>query len=211
MEPISEDTWKQFNHKMQWDIITALRGPDIRYSDTIKWFTTNVIRHRMMNITNTHGSVNEDLGLVVLPSPFPSYIERGMEATNPVVEENGRKRRSKPENPIPLFAYWGADHFLQHTAEAAEFLGIPILYCPLEIWEKAMGERYYQAGITMLEGLKELAKEKEKAAKDAEENPDAPFIDSKILLQYAGRRRSLPSKKLVNELERHITKITGRW
>ena len=64
---MTPEQWKTLPDKARWDITVTLRGPDSRYGETIKWFTSSVIRGQVVEIFNTHGLVNPDLHLVILP------------------------------------------------------------------------------------------------------------------------------------------------
>jgi len=187
MTPITKEEWANFNHKMQWDIITALRGPDIRDSHTMKYYTTGVIRFRMNQITSTHGSVTPDLGVVVLPDPFPHYHEEGLELS-------WRGRALEPEKAqYPHIAFWSPEHFLQHVAEAAQYLSIPIVWCPMEVWEEAMGLGIVSAGKRMVEGIEEQVKRVEG------DKRGHPFF----------RQRPTQSKAF-QELKQHVKMLNGR-
>src|SRR3990167_9321895 len=43
----TKERWDlELNDKGKWDVMVAMRGPDSNYGETLKWFTTSVIRGR---------------------------------------------------------------------------------------------------------------------------------------------------------------------
>ncbi len=105
IEKLAKADWKAFNPKTRWDIITALRGPDLqgKVGQRLKWLTTAVIRHKMWNVAKPEGGsamTNEELPCVVLP------------------EGNGL-------SGLGLGTGFDSSHFCGHIAEAAVFLNIP--------------------------------------------------------------------------------------
>ncbi len=111
--PITQEYWDGLSEKAQWDIKVALRGPDSYYGETLKWFTTSVIRGYCKRIFRVGGTVNSDLKLVILPAP-------------------------SGWNPTPVKTSWNYKHFVEHVALAAEWLNIPILYIPSDKWHEVM-------------------------------------------------------------------------
>lgn len=109
---MTKQEWKSLTKKQQWDVLVALRGPDITNSEVIKSFTTGVIRKAMSHLIRVGGQLS-DLGFVVLPSPG-SHVFYGM-LTGPIRVD--------------------LDHFALHTYEAADILGVPILVVPNKVWE----------------------------------------------------------------------------
>lgn len=110
---ITKERWNELSEKAQWDIKVALRGPDSYYGETLKWFTTSVIRGAVRDVFRVGGTVNSKLNLVILPYQTHSY-------------EANRKA-------------WNAGHFIEHITLAAEWIGIPILYVPEKLWHEVMG------------------------------------------------------------------------
>lgn len=108
--PITQEEWDKMEGKARWDSTVALRGPDLVHSDTLKWFTTSVIRFRLSKIMRVGGMVNNSLGFVVLPSDHYSIKTEHFDAT----------------------------HFLNHVREAACWLGVPVLYCSQDIFAKML-------------------------------------------------------------------------
>jgi hypothetical protein len=109
LEPLKQEEWDGMHGKARWDSIVALRGPDFRNSQVLKWFTTSVIRFRLSGIMRTGGLVNNQLGFVVLPS-----------------------------NGIAVDGNFDINHFLGHVTEAATWLGIPICWIGSDLFEKAV-------------------------------------------------------------------------
>lgn len=108
--------WDKMSEKAQWDIKVALRGPDSYYGETLKWYTTSVIRGRCRKVFRVGGTVNQDLKAVVLPDNRHSDLPY--------------KKAGK--------SGWNAGHFLEHIEAAASWLNIPILYIPTDTWHEVM-------------------------------------------------------------------------
>jgi hypothetical protein len=123
MTPLTKEQWDQLGDKPRWDVIVALRGPDIPHSETLKWFTTSVIRGKVRKVMRVGGLVNQHLGMVVLPKHPHELME--LPTTLKGIEDVARVR-------------WSPAHFLQHVAEAADWLSIPVLYIPNDVWMQAM-------------------------------------------------------------------------
>ena len=109
---ITRAQWESLNDKAKWDIKVALRGPDSYYGETLKWFTTSVIRGHVRKVFRVGGTVNKDLNLVILP-------------------DNDSDRTATKEK-------WNASHFTGHITSAAEWLNIPILHIPAKEWHTIM-------------------------------------------------------------------------
>lgn len=109
---MTKPEWDELSGKQRWDCLVALRGPDIKRSESVKAITTAVIRHYMSPIMRVGGQVS-DLGFVVLPS--------------------GRVFKKPVTTTASVWP--DLDHFLGHVTEAAEILSIPIVYVPPEVWE----------------------------------------------------------------------------
>jgi hypothetical protein len=103
--PITEEEWNAMIPKAQWDSIVALRGPDLKNSDTLKYFTSSVIRHRMSGIMRVGGMVNRDFPFVIYPQ--------------------GAKDTSM----------FSASHFIGHIREAAHWLNIPVIMVSQKTWD----------------------------------------------------------------------------
>src|SRR5438874_6578787 len=112
---LTKSKWESLSDKEQWDIKVALRGPDCHNSETIKFYTTAVIRAACMKVFRVGGTVNPDLGCVIVPS-WGYGIKK-------IIPE----WQNQPGS-------WNYQHFLQHIEEAAEILSIPILRAPAEAW-----------------------------------------------------------------------------
>lgn len=126
--PLTNEEWEKMSGKARWDSIVALRGPDLIGSDTLKWFTTSVIRYRLGQVMRTGGLVNSHLGFVVLPE--------GCYTT----------KSTKP---------FDVGHFLNHVAEAATWLSVPIAWCSQDIFGKILSGEHYTKVYAVLE--KELS------------------------------------------------------
>lgn len=113
---LTASQWEKMSEKAQWDIKVALRGPDSYYGETLKWYTTSVIRGRCRKVFRVGGTVNQDLKAVVLPDNRHGDITY--------------KKAGK--------VAWNAAHFLEHIEAAASWLNIPILYIPTETWHEVM-------------------------------------------------------------------------
>lgn len=111
LKPISSERWAEFDPKSKWDCIVALRGPDLRRSQVVKFLTTSVIRYVLSGVMRTGGLINNKLPFVVIPSGW------------------------EPEGN------WDSGHFFGHIYEATELLGIPrIILAPAD-WEKVVTEK----------------------------------------------------------------------
>lgn len=108
---MTKENWKLLSKKQQWDILVALRGPDIRNSEVIKNFTTGVIRRAMSTVIRVGGQLS-DLNFVAVPS---GTVFKGLTG-----------------GPLQI----DLDHFCLHTREAAENLGVPVLYVSVSVWEQ---------------------------------------------------------------------------
>lgn len=109
MEPIHRPTkeeWAQFDGKKQWDIQVALRGPDCTKPESIKWFSTAVLRGVMQKAMRVGGTVNEDLRLIILPQA----------------------------GPHGALKCWAWSHFSEHVRIAAHWLEIPVILVPWHTW-----------------------------------------------------------------------------
>lgn len=105
IEPITSDAWNALSEKAKWDSIVALRGPDLKSSDTLKYFTASVIRWRLSGVMRVGGMINRYLGCVVIPAAPKSSSQ------------------------------FDASHFIGHVHEAADWLGVPIVYCGEAAWK----------------------------------------------------------------------------
>lgn len=108
MVPLTKEEWDALNPKAQWDSIVALRGPDLKNSDTLKWFTSSVIRYRLSNAMRVGGLVNSSLPYVVLPKDYPQEKE------------------------------FSISHFTGHIYEAANWLSIPTVNVPGDVYKQLL-------------------------------------------------------------------------
>lgn len=109
---MSLEQWSNLSEKAQWDIKVALRGPDSYYGETLKWFTTSVIRGRVRKVFRVGGTVNSDLKLVVV-----SVL---------------------PHKEIREKTQWNCHHFMDHIRAAASHMGLPQLFVPEDLWHETM-------------------------------------------------------------------------
>lgn len=122
MTKLTASQWNRLSEKAQWDIKVALRGPDANYGDTLKWFTTSVIRGKVSEVFRVGGLVNHDLNLIVIP--------RGKKWGDPApVQEAYRKVG---------YLGWNYHHFIDHIKQAAAYLDLPELPIPAELWHRLM-------------------------------------------------------------------------
>lgn len=106
---LTEEQWDNFNEKAQWDVKVALRGPDSYYGETLKWYTTSVIRGYCSKVFRVGGTVNKDLRLIILPN------DHG--------HSNSYDKTS-----------WNAGHFIEHVELAAYWLKLPTLWVRPDQW-----------------------------------------------------------------------------
>lgn len=131
---MTKEEFEGLSGKAQWDVKVALRGPDVKRSNTAKWFTTSVIRHKVSNIMRVGGTVNDHLNLIIIPDN-PGAIRTG--------ELLG----------------WDASHFINHIIEAAQILSIRCIPIPTKVWVDAcFGDTANERRATKLfiEALEEL-------------------------------------------------------
>lgn len=100
MTPISKEAWEALSGKAKWDVMSAMRGPDLGNSqaETIKWLSTAVLRSRMSAAIRVGGMVNDDLCGVIMPPAL---------------------------SPSPYIPWWSA-HFFAHVKDAANWLDVPV-------------------------------------------------------------------------------------
>lgn len=136
---ITKTDWDNLSEKAQWDIKVALRGPDVYHAETIKWFTTSVIRGRCRKVFRVGGLVNSDLKMVILPSGY-------------------RNSQTKRDNPDA----WNSGHFLDHVSTAAQWLHVPVLHVPADVWFDAMRSDIRDAGEQILKAAEQQMQENHK-------------------------------------------------
>jgi hypothetical protein len=143
LTPITKEAWEALSPKQKWDSIVALRGPDCPSSETIKWFTSSIIRGKLSQIMRVGGTVNDDLNLIVLPNN--PYLFNYAEA-----ERNGLRKQH----------LWSATHFCGHIGEAAVILNIPYIEIDPALWNDTMGLETSRAVIKLWQEMRqESAKE----------------------------------------------------
>ena len=114
---MTKKEWNALSDKAKWDIKVAMRGPDSYFGETLKWFTTSVLRGHVSKVFRVGGTVNSDLQLVILPSSSPGKV---------LVRPN-----------INVWS-WNAGHFIQHIRDAAGWMNIPVLNIPESVWFTVM-------------------------------------------------------------------------
>lgn len=110
-EPFPQDKWKGMGPKPQWDVLTAMRGPDFALNPSLKWATTAVLRARMRKILRPEGGsamTNGVLGFIVVP--YGTTLTRG------------------------LMHPFDVSHFIQHAVEAAQLTGVSVMTIPEDRW-----------------------------------------------------------------------------
>lgn len=118
---ITKKKWESLNDKAQWDVKVALRGPDSNYGEVLKWFTTSVIRGQVKGVFRVGGTINTDLKLII--TPLGAYDKH---TPHRVAFDLAK-------------AYgWNYNHFIEHVRLAAEWLEIPDLAIPYEVWHTTM-------------------------------------------------------------------------
>jgi len=129
MVPLTPIEWAMFTPKQQWDVIVALRGPDCKHPEVIKWYGTSVIRGKLRKVMRVGGMINQDLNLIVLPDPLT----------------------------IASGGLFDGYHFFTHLQEAAEILNIPTAYVGTVEYSSVLSGSYGHAGkhfLTLLKGKK---------------------------------------------------------
>lgn len=119
--------FKQLSKKQRWDILVALRGPDLIGGDTLKWFTSSVIRAHVQEIVRPEGGsalINSDLKVIPM-----SYGNGGG------------------------FGGFDLNHFAGHVIEAASIIGIPVISVPLFVFLNAVGKDKVRATKMFIEAL----------------------------------------------------------
>lgn len=172
LKPLTQTEWEAFTPKQKWDVIVALRGPDVAGSETIKWFTTSVIRGRMRQVMRVGGQVNTDLNLIILPSSWSvsGSVPRPRPPRNPADEWGRSFHNHIDHSPCAFCDYisalmeweasqrrWESHHFLTHSWEAAEILSIPVLTIDPSSWSEGMGKGYKRAISFFLERAEKTA------------------------------------------------------
>jgi hypothetical protein len=112
---ITQAQWDALPPKGRWDIIVAQRGPDSKASETLKWFTTSVIRHQVGHILRAFGGsalINDDLNAVILT--------------------DGRIQGKKGIHGFD----WS--HFNDHIYQAAKWLELPVVLLGSDAYIDAM-------------------------------------------------------------------------
>lgn len=117
---ITELQWDEYTGKQKWDVLVAMRGPDVKNSDTLKWFTTAVIRYHAENLFRIGGMINHH-------TPFVLGLINGCEY--------------KPVGPRS----WDLVHFFTHIMEAAALLQVPIYYVSSQTILEVMIRRNVEA------------------------------------------------------------------
>lgn len=104
--------WDDLSAKAQWDIKVALRGPDSYYGETLKWYTTSVIRGQIRDVFRVGGTINTTLEAIITPK---RGCLLGADSTT-----------------------WNHNHFIEHVRLAATHLRIQDIKIPFNLWHKVM-------------------------------------------------------------------------
>ena len=179
---MTKSKFESLGDKAQWDIKVALRGPDSHYGETLKWFTTAVIRGKMRGVFRVGGLVNEDLDLVVIPSGELSTADK---AAYKAAGEFG----------------WNYSHFAEHISTAARWLDIPILLVEAAVWHEAMRESGTKAAAERIFTAAEKWAEKQEKAVNSE---TGEITWDKFYKTGISRPDKLYAPAAVKELKRHI-------
>lgn len=134
-------------------------------SETVKWFTTSVIRGKMRKVMRVGGTVNTDLDLIILPNGLlkgnePEYprekVEKEVYPGGPIIK---RKVLIPPEPATTKYALYrdelltyysnlpsfAEQHFFQHVQEAADILSIPYVWVEGKEYAKVIGHYHRKA------------------------------------------------------------------
>lgn len=134
---ITKSTFEALSEKEKWDIFVAMRGPDCQFSETVKYYTTSVLRFWMSKVIRVGGLVNHDLKLILIP-------KWGIEKYSGTIPGWQKDHTS-----------WNYDHFFEHVRSAAQALGVPELKIDAATWFDAMekSEHYVHAGVKCYKSL----------------------------------------------------------
>ena len=72
LKPLTMEEWVCLTDKERWDCIVALRGPDLIESQTVKYFTSSIIRWKLSKITRVGGLINDSVPFLIIPDKPPS-------------------------------------------------------------------------------------------------------------------------------------------
>lgn len=100
LTPLTKEAWKALTSKQRWDVITAMRGPDM-HSATLKWLTTSILRFMTTGVLRQEGTS----AMVNLHVPF--ILFSGL--------------------PSGMSGAFDFDHFICHVRDAAQILGVPLV------------------------------------------------------------------------------------
>jgi len=129
---MTRQKWLNLTEKQRWDVMVALRGPDIHKSTTLKWYTTAVIRAQVFPIIRCEGgsaTVNDRDSFVVVPN----YV-------------------GSNEGTFDL------DHFIGHIHKACEPLDLKMVKIPWEAYQAGLREDIYHAAKRWMAALMEQNK-----------------------------------------------------
>ena len=173
---MTSEQWAGLHEKARWDIVVALRGPDCYFGETVKWFTSAVIRRQVEEIFHSHGLVNSDLNLVVLPrGDLPEVF----------YSADWKKTRT---------GAWNYDHFCSHIQSAAQWLNLPVLSVEAAVWYEAMQiKSASKAGARILLAAKEWKEKMTRVEQDTLPSRYDPYT-------------TFYSDTEIKELSRHLEK-----
>jgi hypothetical protein len=101
--------WKNYEGKAQWDCQVALRGADFA-SETMKYYSTSVIRHKLSGVMRVGGLVNAQFNFILLPG------------------------RDAIKWHLTLYPGFNVTHWAEHVYEAAQILSIPVIHLTAAAW-----------------------------------------------------------------------------
>lgn len=137
---MTKDKWDQLPPKAQWDIIVALRGPDCHHAETIKWFSTSVIRGVMSGTgMRVGGLINDDLKAVVIPQGFSG-----------IISSEGKKVGAEA-----VRWFWNSSHFFTHIIEAAQWINLPVIMVPTKVYVEAIDSHRHKAVAKFISALED--------------------------------------------------------
>lgn len=163
---MTNEEWDALTPKGRWDIMVAQRGPDCLHSDTLKWFTTSVIRAQVSKVLRAWGGsalINSDLSAIILP--------------------NSRIAAKSGSSGMASFDY---SHFLDHIYQAAMHLHLPVGIIRADTWHEAMllGEKTGNLATVadkLLSGLSAEELDQQPAFKELKRHRDQYLVK-----RYAG-------------------------
>lgn len=138
---MTKEQWANLTPKAQWDIMVALRGPDLNGSNGLKWITASVIRGEMQNVFRVGGLVNSSLHAVFIPNSWGSGSASWLYPDPDVFK--GQWGQSS-------FGLWSGYHFFEHIITAASHLNIPGISVDDAVYREAIKKGHGNYTIAQL-------------------------------------------------------------